>query len=105
MSLQEFGEMLKSVTEAVYHFEAWQETAGEYLVWQETGSRSTHASNVRRETVKRIQVELYTEEEFSETPERLMETLEEYEIAFEDPVIEYDRDLKKFRYIWECEVI
>lgn len=105
MRLQEFGEILRDVTEEVYHFEAWKETAEEYIVWQETGARSLYAGNVRGETVKRIQVELYTKKEFSETAGKLMRTLEQHEIAFADPILDYDRESKRFRYILECEAI
>lgn len=105
MSLQEFKGILGTILEDVYHWEAWQETAEEYIVWQETGSRSSYASNVRSETVHQVQVELYTGKEYSETLERLLKTLEENDIAFEDPVPDYDRDTKRFRYIVECEVL
>lgn len=105
MSLQDFKRILETVLEEVYHFEAWQETGEEYIIWQETGSRSFYASNVRSETVRRIQVELYTEKEYSETLEKLLKVLEDNEVAFEDPVPDYDRETKRFRYIVECEVL
>lgn len=105
MRSQEFGKILETVLDPVYHIEAWQETDDEYIVWQETGSRSSYASNVRSETIQRIQVELYTRKEYSETVEKLLKTLEENEIAFEDPVPDYDRETKRFRYIVECEVL
>lgn len=105
MSLQEFNEVLQAVTEGVYHFNAPQEPAGEYIVWQETGLHSLYASNVRRETIKRIRVELYTEEEYSETIGKLLTILEQNEIAFQDPVSDYDRDTEKIRYSVECEVL
>ena len=77
----------------------------EYIIWQETGSRSFYASNVRSETVRRIQVELYTAKEYTETLEKLLKVLEDNEVAFEDPVPDYDRETKRFRYIVECEVL
>lgn len=103
--MQEFKKMLETVLEEVYHFEAWQEAGEEYIIWQETGSRSYYASGIRSETVQRIQVELYTAKEYQEPLEKLLKVLEDNEVAFEDPVPDYDRETKRFRYIVECEVL
>lgn len=105
MSLQEFRDMLLTVTEHVYHFEAWQETEDEYIIWQETGGRSLYGDGARCETVKKAQVDLYTKIEFSDTLDTLLGVLEQHDIAFQEPIPSFDTDTKRFRYIIECEVI
>lgn len=104
MTLQEFRDILLTVTDKVYHLEAWQEQE-EYIIWQETGGRSLYGSGRRCATVKKVQVELYSRKEFTDTLDRLLDTLEEHEIAFEEPIPDFDPDTKKMRYIIECEVI
>lgn len=105
MSLQEFRDLLLTVTEQVYHFENCQDTEEEYIIWQETGGKSTHASNERSETVKQIQVELYTSIEFTNTIDAILNVLETNDIAFQEPTVHFDKDTKKIRYIIECEVL
>lgn len=105
MSLEKFRDILLTVLKNVYHFEAWQETDEEYIIWQETGGNSLHGDGARCETVQKAQVELYTKIEFSETKERLLEILEQNDIAFREPIPSFDTDTKRFRYIIECEVI
>jgi hypothetical protein len=104
MTLQEFSKVLLSVTDKVYHLEAWNES-DEYIVWQEIQNRSSHGDNGRFATVKRVQVDLFTQKEFSELLDKLLETLEENDVAFDDPVPDYDSDTKVMRYIIQCEVI
>lgn len=105
MTLQNFRDILLTVTDNVYHFEAYKETDAEYIVWQETGGNSLHGSNERVERVKKIQVELYTAKEFTETLDKLTEVLEKNEIAFSEPLPDFDNETKRIRYIIGCEVI
>jgi hypothetical protein len=104
MTLQEFSKVLLSVTDKVYHLEAWKES-DEYIVWQEIQNRSSYGENGRFATVKRVQVDLFTKEEFSELLDKLLETLEENDVASDDPVPDYNKDTKVMRYIIQCEVI
>lgn len=105
MSLQEFRDMLLTVMENVYHFEAWQETESEYIIWQETGGNSLYGDGVRCETVQKAQIDLYTMEEFSGTVGKILEVLEMHDIAFREPKPSFDTDTKRFRHIIECEVL
>lgn len=105
MSLQEFRDILLKIMENVYHFEAYQETDEEYIIWQETGGNSMHGDGVRCETVQKAQVELYTKIEFSETVGKILDVLEQNDIAFREPIPSFDADTKRFRYIIECEVL
>jgi hypothetical protein len=104
MTLQEFSKVLLAVTDKVYHLEAWKES-DEYIVWQEIQGRSAYGDDGRFATVKRVQVDLFTKEEFPELLDKLLETLEANGVAFDDPVPDYDSDTKVMRYIIQCEVI
>lgn len=105
MTLQEFRDVLLSVTDKAYHYEAFEEQEGEYIVWQENGGRSAYGSNARANTVKNVQVELYTQEEYTPTLDKLLNVLEAEDIAFEEPITDFDKDTKRIRHIIECEVI
>lgn len=105
MTLREFRDLLLSVTDNVYHFEAFEESEDEYIIWQETNGRSAYGSNARTNTVKNVQVELYTQEEYTSTLDKLLEALEAEDIAFEEPVTDFNKDTKQIRHIIECEVI
>jgi hypothetical protein len=104
MTLQEFKDVLLTVTDKVYHLEAWQESE-EYMVWQELQPKSQHGDNGRGEVVQRVQVELFTKKEFTPTLDKLIEVLEKNDIAFEEPIPDYDSNEKTMRYIIRCEVV
>jgi hypothetical protein len=104
MTLQEFSQLLLTVTENVYHFEAWKES-NEYIIWQELQPRSMHSDNGRSEVIQRVQVDLFTKEEFTELLDKLLEVLEANDVAFDDPIPDYDSETKVMRYIIQCEVI
>ena len=105
MTLQGFRDLLLTVTDKVYHFEAYQEVSGQYIIWQEIGARANYGSGCRQDIVKRIQVDLYTEDEFNSVLEELMQVLENADVAFEGPETIYDKDAKCIRHILSCEVI
>lgn len=105
MTLQEFRNILLGVTGNVYHSEAPGDVRGEYIIWQEKGGRALYASDARSETVRKIQVELYTGEEFTETTDRILDALEKNGVAFREPEPYFDPDTKKTRYIIECEAV
>lgn len=105
MGLEEFKGILSTAVEETYHFMAGPDAGEEYAVWQETGSRSLYSSGVRCGTVQKVQVDLYTGKEHTETLGRILDTLEENGIAFMDPVPDFDPVTKVMRYIIECEVV
>lgn len=105
MDLEEFKEILSTAVEELYHFEAGADAGEEYAVWQETGSRSLYSSGVRCGTVLKLQVDLYTGKENTETLGKILDVLEENDIAFMDPIPGFDPDTKKLRYIIECEAV
>lgn len=105
MTMQEFRDVLLSVTDKVYHFEAFQDSTGQYIVWQETGGHSLYGSDKRQGTVKHIQVDFFTGNEFDPVLDQLLDTLEASGVAFGEPVTSYDTNTKGIRHIIECEVV
>lgn len=105
MRLEKLRDLLLIVTDNVYHLEAYQETDAEYIVWQERGSHSLYGGNERCETAQKVQLDIYTDKEFSDLPERVLQILEENEVACKDPIPSYDVESKRMRYIIECEVV
>jgi len=105
MSLEQFRDLLLTITENVHHLEAYQETDEEYIIWQERGGNSLYGDGVRCETAKKVQIDIYTTKEFSDLPERVMRLLETQDIACKDPIPSYYTETKKMRYIIECEVL
>lgn len=104
MTLPEFKDVLLTVTDKVYHLESWQEE-DEYIVWQEIQPRSLRTDGGRTEVITRAQIDYYTKKEFPELLDKLLSTLDEYDIAFDDPIPDYDPDEKQMRYIIQCEVV
>lgn len=105
MSMEEFKAILLPAVEELHHFEAGRDAGEEYAVWQETGGTSMYSSGVRCATVQRVQVDLYTRKEHTETLARILDALEKNDIAFREPVPGFDPDTKRMRYIIECEVV
>lgn len=99
MKLQEFKKILCSVVDSVHHMQAHKET-GNYIVWHEYGK-----GKVGGNTFWRIQIDYYTTAEYDETADKIIKILNACdEIAAKEPVIDYDSDAKKWRYIIQCEV-
>ncbi len=105
MSLQEFTDVLLTAVGSVYHLKAPADVPDEYVIWQETGGRSLYASDVRSETVRTVQVELYTGREYTETVDRILDVLERKGIAFQEPEPHFDPDTGKTRYTIPCETV
>ena len=100
MNLQEFKKILCSAVKNVYHEQAHKET-GSYAVWHEYG-RGREANNRYR----KIQIDYYTAAEYDDTPDKIVEALDVCaEIAVKEPIVDYDTDMKKWRYIIQCEVV
>lgn len=105
MTLEQFSDVLKQVTDQVHHFESMGDTAGEHIVWQETSGRGIYGGNRRKGAVKIIQVDLYTKDDSGELLEKLLEALDTDEIAFAEPVTTYEKETGYTRHIVECEVL
>ncbi len=105
MESQKFKDVLMTVMDAVYHFEVPEDAGEEYMIWQKTGGHSLYASDTRCCTVSMFQVDLYTGQEFSDTVDRILETLEANDISFQEPEPHFDPDTKKLKYIIKCEAV
>ena len=105
MTPSQFHDVLLAVTDKAYHFDAMGDTEQEHIVWQETGGRAFHGNGMRQERIRQLQVELYTKKEETPLLERVLEALEEADVAFEEPVTDYEQETGFIRHIIECEVI
>lgn len=105
MTLTQFKELLLTVTDKVFHFEAQGDTDQEHIIWQEEQNRALHGDGRRTELIWHVQVDLYTKAEYPELLDILLNVLEEADVAFEEPIPDYDTETKFFRYIIECEVV
>lgn len=105
MTLNQFRDVLLTVTDKVYQFEAMGDAEQEHIVWQETGGRALYGDGKRQERIGQLQVELYTKEPETPLLEMLLKALEEADVAFEEPVPDYERETGFIRHIIECEVI
>lgn len=105
MDPNDFKAVLSGVTDKAYHLEAPKEEKGEYAIWQEAGTSSLYADNERCETVRMFLVEVYTGKESSELLEKIIEALEENDIAFREQGSHFDPYTKKIRHIIECEAV
>lgn len=105
MTLIQFCDVLKTVSNQVFHYEAFGGVSGEHIIWQETGGRSLYGSDRRQEVIREVQVDLYTKTEYTETLDKLLTALEEAEVSFEEPVTSYEKETGYIRHTIECEVI
>ncbi len=105
MTLIQFRDLLLSVTEKVFHFEAQGDTDQEHIIWQEEQNRALHGDGKRTELIRHVQVDLYTKAEYPPLLDEMLAALEDAEVAFEEPIPDYDTETGFYRYIIECEVI
>lgn len=103
--LNNFRDLLLSVTENVFHYEAPKNAPIPHVIWQEVGGHYLHADNTNTESVYDVQLDVYTQNEFDPLIESLLGALKQDDIAFDFPTTEYDNELKLIRTIIECEVI
>lgn len=105
MTLQEFAEVLRKVTDKVYHFKADDGVAGQYIIWQEMGGTALYGSGTRLAVVKEVQAELYTAEEFDPMLDELLKVFEENDIVFEEPVTAYEKEVGYIRHLIKCQIL
>lgn len=104
-ALIEFKDFLLSVTENVYHYEAPKNAGLPYVIWQEVGGHSLYGDNFDIESVYRIHLDIYSQNEFDPVIGEIIDVMRVNDIAFDFPFSEYDNDLKLIRTIIECEVV
>lgn len=104
MTLKQFRDILLSITEHVYHFEAHKDD--EYIVWHEVGGISLAGDNKTAEKGTRIAVDYFTKNEYDTLHEKLESTLSEYdEIFLSDYITDFEADTGYIHYAYTCEVI
>lgn len=108
MTYNQFRELLRGVTEQVYHFEAAGAGVSDRIIWQEAGRGGLYADNTLSESVQRVQLDIYVRSEDSPLFPSLLETLDEQdEITYrvEDTIQEEVKGNRLIRHIVMCEVI
>ncbi|MBP0973652.1 MAG: hypothetical protein J5851_07095 [Oscillospiraceae bacterium] len=104
MTLENFRDLLLTVTPDVYHFEAHKDE--EYIVWHEVGGISLTGDDRHAETGTRIAVDYYTKQEYDTLPARLSETLGSCpDIALSDERVMFEPETELIHYAYTCEVI
>lgn len=86
---KEFIKVLLDACPNVYHDKAHEEP-NEFIVWTEIGENGFRAENGVDEYAERYSVAVYTQEEFSDIPDKLRYLFSENDYAWEDPTVYYD---------------
>jgi len=106
MTLDQFRDLLLTVTDKVYRLEAQDDTTGAHIIWQETGRKYLRGDGKIVETIWQIQLDLYTPRDDTTFLSALLNTLEDCdEVAYRDPVTLYEKEPKIIHHIIDCEVI
>lgn len=106
MTLPDFRDLLLEVHDKVYHYEPLNDCGKRYIVWTETKGRSHRGDGRRVLPVQRVQVDLYTDQEYDPLLEQLLAALDRNNrVFYGEPIPSYDAATGMSRYIVECEVI
>ena len=104
MTLEQFRDVLLTVTDEVYHFESHKQA--EYVVWHEVGRISISGDDSSAESGTRIAVDYFTKDEYSSLPEQFTTVLSSCDdIAVRGPVVIFEGATKLIHYAWTCEVV
>lgn len=103
--LNDFKDHLLEATKKVYHYEVPKNTTLPYVVWQETGGRYFYGDNSGVESVVKVQIDIFSEDEFEPLVDEVISVLNSYDVAVSYPIFDYDTELKVTRAIIECEVV
>ena len=98
-------EKLLDISDNVYHFEAPKDAVPPYIMWQEVGGAFAFGDGSPTESVKVVQINVFSDIEFDPLIDKVLELLTQDNIAGDYPTTEYDTDLKLIRTIIECEVV
>lgn len=98
-------EKLLEISDNVYHYEAPKDAVPPYIMWQEVGGTLTFGDGNPTESVKVVQINVFSDIEFDPLIDKVLELLTQDDIAGDYPTTEYDTDLKLIRTIIECEVV
>lgn len=104
MTLEQFRDVLLSVTENVYHFESHKDD--EYIVWHEVGGISLMGDNGTAERGIRVAVDYFTKNEYDKLHEKLESVLSDNdEIYLANKATDFEPDTGYVHYAYTCGVI
>ena len=96
---------LLDISDSVYHYEAPGDAAPPYIMWQEIGGSFAFGDGNPVESVKSVQINVFSNTEFDPLIDKVLNLLTQDGIAGDYPTTMYDADLKLIRTIIECEVV
>lgn len=104
MTVSDFKTLLvNNLNCPIYHDKALQED-GNYIVWETVKQHSLVADNRHIEISTIIDVNFYTENEYSDTPYKIEQLFDDNDICFDDRVDDFDEESGQKRYIWTVEI-
>lgn len=104
MTLKGLRDVLLGVTPAVYHYLA-HKTDGEFVVWTEINARPVRADNRHVLKTWRVQVDVYSSDEYSTLPDAIAAALTAEEIAYDEPVVSFDDKTQLVRWRYDVAVV
>ena len=96
---------LLKISDNVYHYEAPKDAVPPYIMWQEVGGAFAFGDGSPIESVKSVQINIFSDKEFDPLIDEVLKLLTQDDIAGNYPATVYDADLKLIRTIIECEVV
>lgn len=104
MKLQEFRDLLLTVTDRVSHGEHFKDN-GNYIVWQEVSKLKLSADNASAESGYRVAVDYFTKDEYDPLLDKINDVLDCDSIAAAEPEIDFEPETGYTHYAWTCEVV
>lgn len=92
----------RKVTDAVSHAERL--SSDRYFVWQEDGYSGLAADDIHAERAVTGYTDFFTKEEFDPWADALCSAFEQYGIAYDLRIIQYEEDTGFFHYTWDWEI-
>lgn len=104
MTLKDLRDVLLGVMPAVYHYLA-HKTDGEFVVWTEYGAKPVRADNRHVLKAWRVQVDVYSPDEYSPLPDDIAAALTASEIAYNEPAVSFDTETQLVRWRYDVTVV
>lgn len=105
MKLSDLRDLLLTVTNDVFHYEAWAKP-DKYIVWAEDGQANAgYADNHMTDQVIQGTIDYFTKTEFDSNFELIQEKLNSVDIAWRLNSIQYEKETEYIHYEWVWEMI
>jgi len=104
MNLKQFRDLLLTLTDDVFHYEAW-DVSDNYIVWAEEMEKgSSYADDKKVNQTLTGTVDFYTSNEYSPMVTQIQNLLNENGISWKLESIQYEKDPELIHYEWSWEV-